>query len=52
MQLGIEKDLRPIGQDLVSILQDLHKQELDKKDLIICRLLDENEHLKKRLGER
>lgn len=39
MQLGIETDLRPIGQDLVSILKDTHDKAL----------IEENAQLKENL---
>lgn len=49
MQLGIENDLRPIGQDLVSILKDTHDRALIQKDLIIKALIEENAQLKEKL---
>lgn len=49
MQLGIENDLRPIGQDLVSILKDTHDRALIQKDLRIKALIEENAQLKEKL---
>lgn len=45
MQLSIENDLRPIGQDLISVLKEMLKQ----KDLIISCLIEENKQLQEKL---
>ena len=56
MQLGIENDLRPIGQDLVSVIRELHQKEIETKDeqikqknLVIEYLLNKNKELLEKL---
>ena len=56
MQLGIENDLRPIGQDLVSVIRELHQKEIESKDeqikqknLVIEYLLNKNKELLEKL---